>query len=87
MHERHPVEKELRAEAERLGEKYPGSPVVIVVGGVTGSEVNRTMTASNLHDEKDRFRDLLGLLEMAKQVETAKHVEEFKRKQADSVES
>ncbi len=72
MHETHPIEDELRREAERLSRKYKGAPVVIIVAGHGGLTVPRSMLGSSLH-EGHRLRDLLGILEAAKQIESLKH--------------
>ncbi|MFP4082203.1 MAG: hypothetical protein ACLFVG_05520 [Candidatus Aminicenantes bacterium] len=77
MHETHPVEKELRREAEKISKKYGGAPVIIVVGG-TGKEIqgkgrlDRTMTASSI-PEKSRVGELFGLLQTSIQIESIKH--------------
>jgi hypothetical protein len=34
MHEKHPIEKALKIEAEQLSARYGSAPVVILVGGV-----------------------------------------------------
>ena len=72
MHEIHDIEFELWDEAERISEKYNGAPVVIILGGDESAQVKRNMVSSNLHSGK-RLRDLLGLLESAKQIESLKH--------------
>ncbi len=72
MHEIHEIEDELREEAEHLSEKYHGAPVVVIVGGYKGLTVPRCMTGTSLHAGY-RLRDLVGMLETAKQIETLKH--------------
>jgi hypothetical protein len=72
MHEIDPLEKELLNDAEELGQRYHGAPVVIIVGGSREAEVPRCITASNMH-EGYRLRDLLGILQTVIQIETLKH--------------
>jgi hypothetical protein len=77
MHERHPIEKRLRKEAERISKDYNGAPVIIIIGG-TGADVqgkgklNRNMLGTSLHKDY-RLRDLIGILQTALQIETLKH--------------
>lgn len=73
MHEQHEIERQLRLEAQRISGAYRGAPVVIIVAGDADAGVPRTMTASTLHSERDRLRDLLGILQTASQIETLKH--------------
>jgi hypothetical protein len=72
MHETHPIEDDLRREAERISAKYGGAPTVVIVAGHKGLTVPRSMLGSSLH-EGNRLRDLLGVLEAAKQIESLKH--------------
>jgi hypothetical protein len=87
MHEIHDIEFELWDEAERLSEKYRGAPVVIIIGGHAPAGVGRCMLSSTLHNAS-RLRDLLGILETAKQIETLKHfqVGAFGKKMAKTEE-
>jgi hypothetical protein len=72
MHEIHDIEPDLWDDAERLGKKYGGAPMVIIVAGDASADVGRCMLSSTLHAGA-RLRDLLGLLETAKQIESLKH--------------
>ena len=66
------TEFDLWDDAERLSKKYGGAPVVIIVAGDASADVGRCMLSSMLHAGA-RLRDLLGLLETAKQIESLKH--------------
>ena len=72
MHETHPIEDDLRKEAERISARYRGAPTVVIVAGHQGLTVPRSMLGSSLH-AGHRLRDLLGILEAAKQIESLKH--------------
>ena len=86
MHERNEVEKRLRGEAERISGEYQGAPVVIVVGGSGKAGLGRTMIGSSLHNQGNRLRDLLGLLEVAAQIESRKHFTRKRYTQEDFIE-
>jgi hypothetical protein len=73
MHEKHPIEKELKKEAKRLSARYGNAPVVVIVGGSKTANIPRTMTASCIAEQHGRLRDLLGLLQTAIQIESMKH--------------
>lgn len=73
MHETNPIEKEIRAEAERISHRHGGAPVVIIVGESKRAGVSRCMTGSTFHHGEE-FTQMLGVLEGAKQVETYKHL-------------
>lgn len=73
MHETNPIEKEIRAEAERISHRHGGAPVVIIVGESKSAGINRCMTGTTMH-HGETFTDLLGVIEGAKQVETYKHL-------------
>lgn len=77
MHESHEIEKDLRKKAEALSEQYGGAPVVVIVGGSKDANIPRSMLGSSLHEGK-RLRDLLGILEACKQIESLKHFNYFK---------
>jgi hypothetical protein len=79
MHERTEVERRLRREAERISGEYQGAPVVIVVGRSGKAGLRRTMIGSSLHNQGDRLRDLLGLLEVGVQIESRKHLTKNRR--------
>jgi hypothetical protein len=82
-HIRTRVEVQLEKEAKRISEQYGNAPVVIVVGGVTGSRsLTRTMTASahiGSNGGPGRLRDLLGLLQTSIQIESWKHMEDWSK--------
>ena len=48
-----------------------GPEVIIIVAGGYNSDLFRTMTGTNMHNK--RLRDLLGMLETAKTIESIKH--------------
>lgn len=76
MHEIDPTELELKQEARKLSEKYGGVPIVIIAAGSSSTHnLYRTMTASYAADGTARLRDLLGVLEVSKQLETLKHLQ------------
>lgn len=83
MHETDPIELELKEEAKRLSEKYR-TPIVIIAAGSASTpgsiyNVYRTMTASyDVDGSLIRLRDLLGILEASKQLETYKHLSVIK---------
>lgn len=76
MHECTDVEDYLKKKAEEIREELPeetdvnGEPPVVVVVPGTANGPNRTSTASV---GLDRLRDLLGTLEIAKDIESKKH--------------
>lgn len=72
MHEVHDIEFELWDEAERIRDKYNGAQVVIMLGGDKAANIERNMISSTMHNG-ERLRDLLGLIESAKQIESLKH--------------
>ena len=72
MHESHEIEIDLRKKAEAISAQYKGAPVVVIVGGLKAADVPRSMLGSSLHNG-ERLRDLLGILEASKQIETRKH--------------
>ena len=76
MHELHETEQELKAIAQDISEKHGGAPVVIVMGGQNESSILRTMTATS-GAEPMRLRDLVGILETAKQIESWKHIKNW----------
>ena len=78
MHERHEIEKGLKAEADRISDQMGGAPVVIVVGGDTKANIPRTMTASSIKGKDVRLRDLLGILQTSIQIESCKHFGSWK---------
>ena len=79
MHERHEVEKALKQKAREISEELNGADIVIIAAGGQKAKLNRTMTASTYdRDHPGRLRDLLGILETAKQIETIKHFDQTK---------
>jgi len=85
MHERLPIEFELKEEAKRISDKYNRAPVVIIVAGSKDAGIIRCMTASTLQERVDRLRDLLGILQTSIQIESTKHTfpNMFKRTEED----
>jgi len=79
MHEISQIEKQLFEDAERISQKNNGAPVAIIVGGSSEANIPRCMTASTLHGETYRLRDLIGMLHTAIQIETMKHFNCFQK--------
>lgn len=73
MHEDHKIEFELKKYADDIAKRYPGAPVVVIVGGSKDADVPRVMTASSLAGKNLRLRDLLGVLQTSIQIESWKH--------------
>jgi len=78
MHESHDIERELKAHADEIAKKYPGAPVVVIVGGAQLANVPRVMTASSFDGAEVRLRDLLGVLQTSIQIESWKHFRNWK---------
>ncbi len=74
MHEEHQVEMDLKKIATQVSAQLGGASVVIIAAGSANHDLPRTMTASSLEGEDVRLRDLLGILEVSKQIETLKHL-------------
>jgi len=71
MHEITQLEQKLKNIAQTLSNELNGPEVIIIVAGSTEHNINRTMLGSNMQNK--RLRDLLGILEVAKQLESNKH--------------
>ena len=74
--ERLRVAKEaLHAAAARVSEELGGAPVVVVVGGSSAHGLEATLAGwANLADGREgRFRDVLGILQSAVQIESFLH--------------
>ena len=69
MHESHEIENDLRKKAEAISAQYEGAPVIVIIGGSKAANIPRSMLGSSLHDG-ERLRDLLGIMEASKQIET-----------------
>ena len=54
------------------------APVVVIIGGNAETGIKHCMLGSSMHTG-ERLRDLLGILETAKQIETLKHFRLFPR--------
>jgi hypothetical protein len=70
------IQTTLNEKASELSEKvFNNAPVVIIVAGSQRAEIPACMTGrANLGEgREERLRDLLGILETAKQIETRKH--------------
>lgn len=65
----------LHAKANEVSELLNGAPVVIVTGGSTRHDVPATVAGwANMTDEREtRFRDIVGLLQSAIQIESFWH--------------
>lgn len=68
--------KKLRAEAGRISEQFGRAPVAIIVAGKADAGVRATVTEfANLGERREgRLRDKLGILEVAKQIESKRHL-------------
>ena len=71
MHEITELEHKLKTIAHSLSQELGGPEVIVIVAGSSEHNINRTMLGSNMQNK--RLRDLLGLLEVAKQLESNKH--------------
>jgi hypothetical protein len=74
--ERLRVAKEtLHMTAARLSEELGGAPVVVVVGGSSAHGIEATLAGwANLADGREgRFRDVVGILQSAVQIESFLH--------------
>lgn len=69
------VKADLHQKAREVSEHFGGAPVVVVVGGSSEHGIEATMTGwSNLVEGREgRFRDILGILESAIQIESFLH--------------
>ena len=70
------LRKKLQQEAERISNENGGAPVVVIVAGSKDAGVGACTTAwANLGEGREgRMRDLLGILEAAKQIESHRHL-------------
>lgn len=70
------LRKKLQQEAERISNENGGAPVVVIVAGSKDAGVGACTTAwANLGEGREgRMRDLLGILEAAKQIEAHRHL-------------
>jgi hypothetical protein len=60
--------------ASKLSEELGGTDIVIIAAGKRNTRFNRCTTGSTIFMRSGaRLRDLLGILEMAKEVEVLKH--------------
>jgi len=69
------IKSELHKEAQKISAKYQGAPVVIVVGGSSQHNVPATVAgwANRVEGRESRFRDVVGLLQSAVQIESFWH--------------
>ncbi len=70
------IKESLKLHAQKISEEQNGAPIIIIAAGSNNAGISGTITAwANLADDGNgRLRDLLGILETAKQLETLKHV-------------
>lgn len=68
------IEKEVQPYADRISEGQRGAPVVVIVAGSTEADVPRCITVTSSNLKNDRMRDLLGILEAAKQIKSLNHL-------------
>jgi hypothetical protein len=69
------IRAQLHAKAREVSEIFQGAPVVIVVGGSTQHNVPATVAGwANMTQEREaRFRDVIGVLQSAVQIESFWH--------------
>jgi len=67
--------KTLNKKAKEISEKFNGAPVVVIIAGSKNSGIPKTITGwANLGEGREgRLRDLLGILEASKQIESLNH--------------
>lgn len=70
------LRRKLQQEAERISSENNDSPVVVIIAGSKDAEVGACTAAwANLGEDREgRMRDLLGILEAAKQIEAHRHL-------------
>jgi hypothetical protein len=69
------IQTRLNERASELSTEFNEAPVVIIVAGSQSAGIPACITGrANLGEgREERLRDLLGILETAKQIETRKH--------------
>lgn len=69
------IQAKLNHKAKAISEEFNGAPVVIIVAGSKGAGIPACTTGwSQIVEEREgRLRDLLGILETAKQIESYRH--------------
>lgn len=65
------LEKILQEKCEEISQEIEGNPPVVIIAAGTTEGPNRTVTAST---GTHRMRDLLGILEASKQIESLNHI-------------
>jgi hypothetical protein len=67
--------RELNKKAKEISEEFNGAPVVVIIAGSKNSGIPKTITGwANLGEGREgRLRDLLGILEASKQIESLNH--------------
>jgi hypothetical protein len=77
----------LSKKAEELSQQLDGTDIVIIAAGKSGTRFDRCTTGSTLFLSTGwRFRDFLGIVETAKQIETLKHFPGRFKQQLQTVE-
>jgi len=74
--------RELNKKAKEISKEFNSAPVIIIVAGSKNAGITKTTTGwANLVEGKEgRLRNLLGILEASKQIESLKHLKKIIRK-------
>ena len=69
------IKAELKVMAQEISQQFNGAPVVVVVGGSTKHDVPAVAAgwANLVEGREGRFRDVVGLLQSAIQIEAFQH--------------
>lgn len=72
------MQADLNKKAEEISEEFNGAPTVVIVAGSKDARIPICTTGrANLGEGREgRMRDLLGILEAAKQIESYRHLRE-----------
>lgn len=79
MYEKHEIELRLKQRAQEISREFNNADIIIIAADQREARINRTMVASSFGRENPcKLRDLMGILEAAKQIEAYKHFDQFK---------
>lgn len=72
------MQADLNKKAKEISEEFSGAPTVLIVAGSKDAGVPFCTTGrANLGEGREgRMRDLLGILEAAKQIESYRHLDD-----------
>lgn len=70
------IQSLLNKKAKEISKEFKGAPVVVIVAGSKKAGILKSTTGrANLGEgREDRLRDLLGILEASKQIESLNHL-------------